>query len=235
MAAKRRYDEDLRAIGQALEGRDISVFELKRVDDLYVIQGIPDQADSLHSKVRQWLRHFHRGSINDPMRLGAVEVEQFSQAGRAKRSKPGQLTDFRTVPNILRTVGAYLDSREVDELLILQKRRISITLSYRDKTGQERQEDRSISSFYRVFLSFAASAARSKNCRYDQTVKFSTSCVDASSGRGGRLLSAADRFQKRTANFRSGWFNYNVAYKSLGYSHSCFVAGHGLGSSRIQN
>jgi uncharacterized protein YqiB (DUF1249 family) len=151
MAAKRRYDEDLRAVGQALEARDISVFELKRVDDLYVIQGMPDQADSLHSKVRQWLRHFHRSSTNDRMILRAVDVEQLSHAGRAKRSKPGQLTNFRTVPNILRTVGAYLDSREV-ELLILQKRRISITLSYRDKTGQERQEDRSISSFYRVFL-----------------------------------------------------------------------------------
>jgi hypothetical protein len=149
MVGTRHYDEELRAVGQALEASDISVFELKRVEDLYVIQGMPDQADSLHSKVRRWLRRFHRR--NDPLILGAAEVEQFSQAGRAKRSKPGQLTEFRTVPNILRTVGAYLDSREV-ELLILQKRRISITLSYRDRTGLERREDRSISSFYRVFL-----------------------------------------------------------------------------------
>jgi hypothetical protein len=151
MTGTRHYDEELRAIGQALEARDISVFELKRVEDLYVIEGVPDQADSLDSKVRQWLRRLHRHSTNAPMILGAVDVEQFSQAGRAKRSKPGQLTDFRTVSNILRTVGAYLDSKEV-ELLMLQKRRISITLSYRDKTGREQQEDRSISSFYRVFL-----------------------------------------------------------------------------------
>jgi hypothetical protein len=151
MAGARHYDEELRAIGQALEARDTSVFELKRVEGLYVIQGMPDPPDSLHSKVRRWLRRFHRRSTNDPMILDAVEVEKFSQAGREKRSKPGQLNDFRTVSNILRTVGAYLDSSEA-ELLILQKRRISITLSYRDKTGQERQEDRSISSFYRVFL-----------------------------------------------------------------------------------
>jgi hypothetical protein len=51
----------------------------------------------------------------------------------------------------LRTIGAYLDSREV-ELLELQKRRISITLLYRDKAGHEREEDRAISSFYRLFL-----------------------------------------------------------------------------------
>jgi hypothetical protein len=151
MAGTRHYDEELRSIGQALEARDISVFELKRVGDLYVIQGMPDEADSLHSKVRQWLRRLHKRSTNDPMIFGAVEVEQLSQAGRAKRSNSGQLNDFRTVSNILRTVGAYLDSREV-ELLMLQKRRISITISYREKTGQDRQEDRSISSFYRVFL-----------------------------------------------------------------------------------
>jgi hypothetical protein len=145
------YDEELRVVGQALEARDISVFELKRVKDLYIVQGVPDEADSLHLKVRQWLRRLHRRSSNAPMVLGAVEVERFSRAGRAKRSKPGQLAVFRTVPNILRTVGGYLDSKEV-ELLTLQKRRISITLSYRDKTGREQQEDRSISSFYRFFL-----------------------------------------------------------------------------------
>jgi hypothetical protein len=151
VAGTRHYDEDLRAIGQALEAKAISVFELKRVEDLYVIQGVPDPADSLHAKVRQWLRRFHGRSTNDPMIFGAVEVKQLSQAGRAKRSRPDQLNDFRSLSNILRTLGAYLDSREA-ELLLVQKRRISITLSYRDKTGQERQEDRSIAAFYRVFL-----------------------------------------------------------------------------------
>jgi hypothetical protein len=34
MASMRRYDEDLRAIGQALEARDISVFDLKRLAEL---------------------------------------------------------------------------------------------------------------------------------------------------------------------------------------------------------
>ncbi len=99
MAATRCYDEDLRAIGQALEARDISVFELKRLADNYVIQGTPEQTGSLRSKVRQWL----------------------------------------------------LDASEF-ELVELQKRRISITLLYRDKAGQQREEDRPISSFYRLFL-----------------------------------------------------------------------------------
>jgi hypothetical protein len=60
MAGTRHYDEELRAIGQTLESSDISVFELKQVEELYVIQAMTDQADSLHSKVRRWLRRFHR-------------------------------------------------------------------------------------------------------------------------------------------------------------------------------
>ena len=151
MAATRHYDEDLRAIGQALEAKDISVFELKRMADWYVVQGMPDQTGLLRSKVRQWLRRLRSGSTAELLALGLADVDELSQAGRAKRSNPGQLTDFHSVSNTMRTIGAYLDSREA-ELVELHKRRISITLLYRDKTGHERKEDRTIASFYRLFL-----------------------------------------------------------------------------------
>jgi hypothetical protein len=148
MASMRRYDEDLRAIGQALEARNINVFVLKQLAENYVIEVMPDDTGS---KVRQWLHRLRSGSRAQLLTLARADVERLSQTGKAKRSKWGQLTEFRKLSNTLRTIGAYLDSREV-ELLELQKRRISITLSYRDKTGNERQEDRSISSFDRLFL-----------------------------------------------------------------------------------
>jgi hypothetical protein len=172
MAATRRYDEDLRAIGQALEARDISVFELKRLADNYIIQGVPDQTGSLPSKVRQWLRRLRSGSTTQSLALGLADVERLSQAGRAKRSNPERLPNFQSVSNILRTIGAYLDSREV-ELLELQKRRISITLLYRDKAGQQREEDRSISSFYRLFLELCGKRGQTQKHRSNQEVKFS--------------------------------------------------------------
>jgi hypothetical protein len=150
MAASRRYGEDLRSIGQALEARGIIDFELKRLADLYVIQGMPEQG-SLRSTVRQWLWRLPGRPAAGSISLGSVEVEQLSQAGRAKRSNREQLTNFRTVSNILRTIGAFLDAGE-HELIEIQKRRISITLSYRDKVGQEHKEDRTISSFYNFFL-----------------------------------------------------------------------------------
>ena len=151
MAATRRYDEELRSIGQALEARDISVFELKQTAENYIIEGTPDQAESPRSKVGQWLRPLRRTPRTVSLALGLVDVERLSQAGRAKRSESGRPSNFQSVSSFLRTIGAYLDSKEV-KLLELQKRRISITLLYRDNAGQEQVENRTVSSFYRLFL-----------------------------------------------------------------------------------
>jgi hypothetical protein len=150
MAATKPYDEDLRSIGQALEARNISVFELKRLPDRYIIEGMPEQTGSLRSKVRHWywqLRRLFRTELN----LGLDDVERLSQAGRARRSKSRRLPDFYSVSSTLRTVGAYLDAREV-ELVGLHKRPITIAFSYRDKQGHEHGEDRPISYFYDLFL-----------------------------------------------------------------------------------
>jgi hypothetical protein len=112
---------------------------------------MPEQTRSVRSRVRQWLLRLRSGTRDESLTFGLADVEKLSQAGRARRSKPGQLTDFRRVSNNLRTIGAYLDSKEV-ELVELHKRPISITLSYRDKTGEEQREDRTVSSFYKFFL-----------------------------------------------------------------------------------
>ena len=60
------------------------------------------------------------------------------------------LPQFSALPNTLRTIGAYLDSKEA-ELIELHKRPISITLAYRDKSDHEHTEDRPVSSFYSFF------------------------------------------------------------------------------------
>jgi hypothetical protein len=147
--AATHYREDLRTIGQTLQARNISVFELKRFANRYTIQGTPDRASSLGSRMRQWLQRVRHGS--EPLSLALADVEKLSQAGRAKRSRPGGLTEFRSLPNILRTIGAYLDLSEF-ELIELQKRAISITLSYRDREGRNEIEERTLSSFYKNFL-----------------------------------------------------------------------------------
>ncbi len=150
MATRRRYEDDLRAMGQALEAREISVFELTRLSEHYIIRGVPEQSGSLRSKVGRWLRLGSSFSA-ESLTFTVADIEKLSQAGLARRFKPGQLTNFRSLSNLLRTIGAYLDSKEA-ELFELKKRPISLSLWYRDKAGREQREDRTISSFYDLFL-----------------------------------------------------------------------------------
>ena len=149
--AATHYGEDLRAIGQALEAKGITAFELKRLPEGYGIEGAPAQPGSFGSKLRHWLGGASRAGGTESLTLKWEDVGKLSQAGRAKRSKPGGLTQFRSLSNVLRTIGAYLDSNEF-ELIELQKRAISITLSHRDRNGNDQREERSISSFYGNFL-----------------------------------------------------------------------------------
>ena len=145
----RGYTEALRSIGQALEARHIISFELQRLADMYTIQNASQEQVS--SKLRRFFWRESQAGITEPLILKGADIEKLSTAGRAKRSKPDRLTDFKDLSSLLRTIGAYLDSKSV-ELLTLQKRAISVTLSYRDMDGMEHKEDRSIASFYRTFL-----------------------------------------------------------------------------------
>ncbi|HEX9663628.1 MAG TPA: hypothetical protein VGB27_15185 [Candidatus Binatia bacterium] len=159
MAAPRHYDEDLRSIGQALEAKEISVFELKHLASSYIIRGTPEPTRSLYTKVLRWFQRLRSGSASESLILGLADIEKMSEAGRRKRSNPGQLTNFRSISNLLRTIGAYLDFSEF-ELVELHKRPISITLSYRDKAGHDQKEDRTISSFYKLFLELCEKRAQ---------------------------------------------------------------------------
>ena len=61
MKANTSYDQDLRAIGQALEIRGITVFELKNQPGRYVVHGTPDKGSSVITSMRRWMR----GGEND--------------------------------------------------------------------------------------------------------------------------------------------------------------------------
>ena len=151
MADSTRYVEELRAIGQMLTGRNIVDFELKHVDSGYFIQDLHEHTASFSSRIQNWFHGAPYGTRAESLTISPAEIERLSAEGRARRNKAGQLTQFRELSNILRTVGAYLDSKEV-ELLELQKRPISITLQYRDKSGGQETEDRPVTSFYKFFL-----------------------------------------------------------------------------------
>jgi hypothetical protein len=148
MAGLRRYGEELRAIGQALEAKGVSSFELYNVEAGYFVRDLGEHRQSLH--LRNWLAGRRVSASVSTYGFELGEVEELSKSGRARRSKAGQLPLFRGLPNILRTIGAYLDSREA-ELMELHKRPISVSLAYRDKSGHEYREDRPLSTFHSFF------------------------------------------------------------------------------------
>jgi len=151
MTGSTHYVEELRAIGQMLAGRNIVDFELKHVDSGYFIQDLHEHTASFSSRIQNWFHGAPYSARAESLTVSPAEVTRLSAEGRARRDKAGQLTQFRELSNILRTVGAYLDSKGV-KLLELQKRPISITLQYRDKSGRDETEDRPVTSFYKFFL-----------------------------------------------------------------------------------
>jgi len=167
MSDRRSYDQHLRVIGQALEAKRISVFELKAQDDAYVVHGEPEKDSSLLGRFREWQARIAARSPSTVIHYAGVELERLNLEGRKKRTKPDRLPDFYSLPNTLRTVGSYLDSQSAG-LMEIHKRPLSITLLYRRENGHLNMEERSIASFYEFFLALHRKRIRGKTRETDR-------------------------------------------------------------------
>lgn len=161
MSDRKPYDQDLRAIGQALEAKRISVFELQSQGDRYVIRGDPEKDPSLLGRLREWQDRLKFGSPAPVLNYAGTDIERLDREGKAKRVKPDRLPDFYSLPNTLRTMGRYLDSQGA-ELLEIHKRPLSVTILYRKKDGHPNMEERSIASFYDLFIALHRRRAKEK-------------------------------------------------------------------------
>jgi hypothetical protein len=150
MKLKMSYDRDLRAIGQALELRGITVFEIKNQPGRYVVRGTPDKPSSLIASMRRWARK-DEGDSAGTINYSAQEIEEIERQGKKKRVKSDRLPDFYNLSNTLRTLGAYLNSKDA-QLLELHKRPLTVTLLYQNNHGHPHMEDRTIASFFNVFV-----------------------------------------------------------------------------------
>ena len=162
MASEISYGEDFRSIGQALEAKNVRSFELKRLGDWYILQGVPSGDGSLRSKLHKFKLRFRSGSDAESLILALSDVEELSQKGKARRFRPGRMPDFRKLSNALRTIGLYLESKQA-KLIELQVRPLTITLSYKDNDGQQQVEDRTIRSFHSLFLDLCEKREEAKD------------------------------------------------------------------------
>lgn len=160
MAERKAYDWQLRTIGQSLEAQRISIFELQRQGDRFIVKGEPEAETSLLAKLRNWQKRNRDASVSGSLTFTPQDLEQLDRQGRAQRTKNDRLPDFHSLANILRTVGAHLDANG-NELIELQKKELSITILARNASGHPQFEERSLGSFYDLFLQLHARRKKS--------------------------------------------------------------------------
>ena len=151
MNGKRSYDQQLRLIGQSLEARRINIFELKAHGDRYVVRGDPEKGPSLKARLRDWTERIRGQALGSSMSYALADFEPLERQARLRRRKPNGLPDSYSLSNTLRTVGSYLD-RKGAELLEIHKRPLSLTILYQNQDGHPDMEERTIASFYNLFI-----------------------------------------------------------------------------------
>ena len=161
MKANTSYDQDLRAIGQALEIRGITVFDLKNQAGRYVVRGTPDKPSSVIHSLRRWIRG-EESDASGTINYGAQEIEVIERQAKKKRVKSDRLPDFYNLSSTLRTLGAYLKSKDA-HLIELHKRPLTVTLLYQNNDGHPHMEDRTVASFFSVFIEMHARRNQAKS------------------------------------------------------------------------
>jgi len=151
MADSKSYERQLRTIGQSLEAQRIRIFELHQQGERFVVKGQPDQETSLLAKLVNWQKRNRSAGFNDSLSFTSEDLDDLDRQGRAQRSKANRLPDFHSLPNTLRTVGSHLETKGA-ELIELQKKELSVTIIARNRFGHPEFEERSLASFYEIFV-----------------------------------------------------------------------------------
>lgn len=151
MADRPSYDRQLRSIGQSLEAQRITVFELVRQDDRYSVRGEPERETSLLATLRSWQKQRRTVGLITALRFTAEDIDELDHQGAANRAQSNRLPDFHRLANTLRTVGAYLESRNAD-LIELRMKQLGLTLLLRNRAGYPELEERTLVSFYPLFI-----------------------------------------------------------------------------------
>jgi hypothetical protein len=159
MQTRKSYDQQLRNIGQSLEAQRITIFELSHQGERYVVKGEPEKEKSLLDTLRNWQKRRRSEGLNGSLSFTGQDIDQLERQGQANRSRANRLPDFHSLANTLRTVGSYLDLKNA-ELVEIHKHQLSVTILSRNRDGHPEYEERSIASFYDLFVKLHQKRAR---------------------------------------------------------------------------
>ncbi|MFQ5682018.1 MAG: hypothetical protein ACE5HC_01995 [Candidatus Binatia bacterium] len=145
------YAQTLRAIGQSLANWQFQDFELKTINRDFLVRGegrAPPQRRSILRTI--FLRAQHSKPTFFEFRYTPEDIEQLEIEGQSKRRDPQGMPDFSKLPQILRTLGAYMDMRGI-RLHGIHRQGVRLTLQYKKPGDQLEVEDHTIPSFYKLF------------------------------------------------------------------------------------
>ena len=167
------YEHILRAIGQGLESLSLEAFDLEVVDDTFSVQGTPTRKESEKPTIAP-MNAFKKAflsicytSKNTSETLAAESVVgpsgllrlQFTQADIDKLERDGQAlrSDWErsplshSLPQVLRTVGWYVDNKK-GQLQKISRNGETVTVSYTGWLGTEKVETLALMQIYDMWV-----------------------------------------------------------------------------------
>jgi hypothetical protein len=166
------YEHILRAIGQGLEALSVEAFDLQVANDTFLIQGVatqkePANAAKLSSFKKAFLEICHiskkpatsetpagkAGASSHSLRLvfTQTDIDKLERDGQALRSDWNASPLAHSLPQLLRTVGWYVDHKE-GRLHKLSKNGDSLTVCYLGAIGTAKIETFTLLQLYDMWV-----------------------------------------------------------------------------------
>ena len=168
------YEHILRAIGQGLESLSLESFDLEIAENIFSVRGIPTQKKSEKSPVtklkafkKAFLGICHSSRTPAPTTTSSVRVPgssrllrlQFTQADIDKLERDGQAlrSDWErsplshSLPQVLRTVGWYVD-RKKGQIHKISKTADTLSVSYTGLLGTQKFETLTLVQIYDMWV-----------------------------------------------------------------------------------
>ncbi len=169
-----QYEHILRAIGQGLESLSLEAFDLEVAGDIYSISGIPTRKGSEESPVTK-SKAFKKafldicntsktpprfatpaGKVPGPSRLLRLEftqadIDRLEREGQALRSDWERSPLSHSLPQLLRTIGWYVDHKK-GHIHKISRSGDTLSVSYTGLLGTQKLETLTLVQIYDMWV-----------------------------------------------------------------------------------
>jgi hypothetical protein len=156
------YARELRAIGQALEDKELRSLDLELDGEDYVARGVRPRSacgPSIFDALRGLISSLTAGENDRPTtasdlqtRFTSEQIHIIESQGRNRRRDPNQTPDAYSLSQLLRGAGAYVDKKRNASLIGVSVSDRWITLRYRTADGRIEETKQDIEFFYNYWV-----------------------------------------------------------------------------------